>query len=100
MSGAFKPRRKKVSRVANDREDFWLVLAMSNMALVEILAGLVALNPRRYKHLSAPLLISKGNSCLLYMLFYLKTGRTPYLIGSLVDMTPFVTILPAYLKAI
>lgn len=73
---------------------------MSNMALVEIIAGLVALNPRRYKHLSAPLLISKGNSCLLYMMFYLKTGKTPYLIGSLVDMAPFVTILPAYLKAI
>jgi hypothetical protein len=100
MSGLFAPLRRKVSRAANDREDFWLVLAMSNMALVTLFAAMVAANPRRYKHLCAPLLVSKANSGLLYLLFYIKTGKTPYLIGTMFDWTPFITILSAYMKAL
>jgi len=100
MSGYFRPRRRKVSRVANDREDFWLVLAMSNMALVTLFSVTVAMNPHRYKHLSVPLMISKANSGLLYLLFYLKTGKIPYLIAAFFDWTPFLTILSAYRKAL
>ncbi|MEW5946734.1 MAG: hypothetical protein AB1742_11095 [bacterium] len=100
LAGNAMPRRKRVSGRANDREDFWLVLAMSNMALVTLFAYAVAASPRRFKHLSLPLLASKVNSALLYLLFYLKTGKPHYLAGFFFDATPFVTIIQAYAKAL
>ena len=100
LNNPLAPRRKRVSRKANDREDFWLVLAMSNMALITVFSAMIAANPRKYKNLCIPLLISKANSGLLYAFFYSKTGRTPYLIGAFADLTPFLSILSAYAKTL
>ena len=79
--------------------DFWLTLAIANMATITACAALAAGDVRRRRALVYPLVVSKITSSTTGLLLF--AGRVhafPYLVVPLVDL-PIALILMAALRA-
>ena len=79
--------------------DFWLTLAVANMATIAACAGLAAADVRGRRALVYPLVVSKlTSSGTGFLLFAGGTHAFPYLVVPLVDL-PIAVILLAGLRA-
>jgi len=79
--------------------DFWLTLAVANMAAIAACAGLAAADVRRRRALVYPLVVSKlTSSGTGFLLFAGGAHAFPYLVVPLVDL-PIALVLVAALRA-
>jgi len=78
--------------------DFWLTLAVANMAAIAACAGLAAADVRRRRALVYPLVVSKLTSSGTGFLFAGGGHAFPYLVVPLVDL-PIALVLVAALRA-
>ncbi|MFO1518874.1 MAG: hypothetical protein U1F57_04315 [bacterium] len=84
--------------VSDDR--FWLVLALSLMAIITALCYGAQSDVRRKKELAFYVLIGKAASSLLFTVFFFTKHSLPYLFGTLVDGSIFWVLLIFYKKAV
>jgi hypothetical protein len=67
--------------------DFWLILAVANMATIAACAGLIARDVRRHRALAYPLVVSKITSSTAgLLLFVVRAPAMPFLAATLVDL--------------
>jgi hypothetical protein len=79
--------------------DFWLILAVANMATIAACAGLAAGDVRRRRTLVYPIIVSKlASSTTGILLFVRWTPAFPFLAAALVDL-PIAIILVSALRA-
>lgn len=79
--------------------DFWLVLAVANMATIATCAWLAATDVRGRRALVYPVVLSKlASSAAGLLLFVIRAPAFPYLAATLVDL-PIALVLLAALRA-
>lgn len=79
--------------------DFWLVLAVANMATIAACCGLAAADVRGRRALVYPVVVSKVTSSATGLLLFLgRAHALPFLSATLVDL-PIALVLLAALRA-
>jgi hypothetical protein len=79
--------------------DFWLILAVANMATIAACAWLAAGDVRRRRTLVYPIVVSKLASSTTGLLLFVRwTPAFPFLAAALVDL-PIAIILVSALRA-